>query len=79
MDEKQITELVDKRVAQIMERHQTLAVINAAFDARITDICVELLSVYRNHLHLPHFERSDIEEITLEVVEKNYDLKRKTL
>ena len=65
-----INTVVDKRVAEIMSNHQTVATINEEFEDRIRGICIAVIDSHTNNES--HYERSDIEEIAHDAMD-NYD------
>jgi hypothetical protein len=65
-----INAVVDKRVAEIMSNHQTVATINEDFEAKMREIAKHELD--KHDAEYSHYERSDIAEIAQEAVDE-YD------
>jgi hypothetical protein len=65
-----INAIVDKRVAEIMGNHETVATINEDFEDQIRSVCKAMLYSHMNDES--HYDRSDIEEITYDAI-GNYE------
>jgi len=65
-----INAIVDKRVAEIMQNHKTVATINEDFEDKIRSICKILLDSHEDNSC--HFDRDEIVEMAYGAVD-DYD------